>query len=255
MIPIDQRRRGTFRLATVATALIFALGLVTLTPHAAMAQTNTPIVYPAQGQSTQQQSQDEAQCRTWAQEQTGFNPYRGAPTYSSSSGGDGGSSGRRARRAARRGRRRDRRRCSARVAIGAGVGATVGAVPAARQPAADEAAQQQATAQYKPAGHGQPSAACLRHLHAGPRLFGELSGGLSRQSLTSDSTKVVMPGLDPGIHSAGHRAFVVETEPCRTPRPAAASHAAAGVAAEIAGSSPAMTHIRADPDCMTRSAA
>jgi hypothetical protein len=33
-----------------------------------------PIVYPARGQSAQQQSQDEAQCDTWAKQTTGIDP-------------------------------------------------------------------------------------------------------------------------------------------------------------------------------------
>jgi hypothetical protein len=41
-------------------------------PFAAEAQ--QPIVYPARGQSTQQQSQDEAQCSAWAKHSTGIDP-------------------------------------------------------------------------------------------------------------------------------------------------------------------------------------
>ena len=147
MNPIDNRRRGSVRLATVATAL--ALGLSALTPHAATAQTSTPIVYPAQGQSTQKQSQDEAECRNWAQQQTGFNPYQAAAHYGGRSGGDGeiiqgaargallgvvgGAIGGDVGKGA---------------AIGAGVGAGVGLFRRRDNNQADAAAQQQATAQY-----------------------------------------------------------------------------------------------------------
>lgn len=38
------------------------------------------MIYPAQGQSTQQQATDEEECRVWAGQQTGFNPAQG-PRY------------------------------------------------------------------------------------------------------------------------------------------------------------------------------
>ncbi len=38
-----------------------------------------PYVYPAKGQSPQQQAQDESQCRTWAQQQTGPPPAAPPP--------------------------------------------------------------------------------------------------------------------------------------------------------------------------------
>jgi hypothetical protein len=41
---------------------------------AGTAQAQKPIVYPAQGQSMQQQSQDEAQCSAWARQSTGIDP-------------------------------------------------------------------------------------------------------------------------------------------------------------------------------------
>ncbi len=45
---------------------------VLLCAFAAAAQ--MPIVYPARGQSAQQQSQDEAQCAAWAKQSTGIDP-------------------------------------------------------------------------------------------------------------------------------------------------------------------------------------
>ena len=45
---------------------------VLLCAFAAAAQ--RPIVYPARGQSAQQQSQDEAQCSAWAKQSTGIDP-------------------------------------------------------------------------------------------------------------------------------------------------------------------------------------
>jgi len=45
---------------------------------------NAPIIYPANGQSMEQQGADEAQCRGWAQQQTGVSPYSAPPEYYSS---------------------------------------------------------------------------------------------------------------------------------------------------------------------------
>jgi hypothetical protein len=41
---------------------------------ACTAAAQQPIVYPAKGQSAQQQSQDDAQCYTWAKQTTGIDP-------------------------------------------------------------------------------------------------------------------------------------------------------------------------------------
>ena len=136
------------RLAAIAIALALAAGCATLAPEAATAQTNQPIVYPAQGQSTQQQSQDEAQCRQWAQEQTGFNPWQSAPTYS------GGSSGGEVIQGAGRGALMGLvggaivGEAGRGAALGAGVGATAGLFQRRDNRQADSASQQQAVAQY-----------------------------------------------------------------------------------------------------------
>lgn len=52
------------RMAIAATAL----------PLAAAASAQQPIIYPAQGQSPQQQSIDEGQCYEWAKQTTGIDP-------------------------------------------------------------------------------------------------------------------------------------------------------------------------------------
>jgi hypothetical protein len=61
------RRRGVVR------ALQLFVGMATLA-WAWTAAAQKPIVYPARGQSAQQQSQDEAQCDTWAKHTTGIDP-------------------------------------------------------------------------------------------------------------------------------------------------------------------------------------
>ncbi len=55
-------------------AWVLALGVVLIAP--ALAQ---QFVYPAKGQSPQQQKSDEAACYQWAVQQTGFDPAKAAP--------------------------------------------------------------------------------------------------------------------------------------------------------------------------------
>ena len=136
-----------FGLAFIAGAL--ALGLLGFAPGDADAQNSQPIVYPSQGQSSQQQSQDEAQCRQWAQEQTGFNPWQAPPTASGGSSG-GGEVIQGAGRGALMGLVGGAivGEAGKGAAVGAGLGATAGLFRRRDNQQADSAAQQQATAQY-----------------------------------------------------------------------------------------------------------
>ena len=61
------RRRGMLR----AIRLFFGMAALSWACTAAAQQ---PIVYPARGQNAQQQSQDDAQCYTWARQSTGIDP-------------------------------------------------------------------------------------------------------------------------------------------------------------------------------------
>jgi len=124
----------------------------------------TPIVYPANGQSNEQQAQDEGECRGWAQQQTGFNPNSG-PAYVGRSdtsgqvlrgaaggaalGAIGGAIGGNAGKGA---------------AIGAGVGGGAGLLRKGSQRRADDRAQQQANAQYNQqlATYNRAFATCMR---------------------------------------------------------------------------------------------
>jgi hypothetical protein len=63
---------------TLRVAIVCALAC--LEAGSALAQ-SAPIIYPANGQSLDQQAQDEAACRTWAQQQTGMYPGQAAPNY------------------------------------------------------------------------------------------------------------------------------------------------------------------------------
>ena len=152
-------RRGRFIGLLMCCVVLLATGQM----ETAQAQ-SMPIIYPSQGQSVQQQTEDESQCRSWAQQQTGFNPLQGAPTVSTTqSGGQvvrgaaggallgavGGAIGGSA---------------SSGAAIGAGVGATAGLLRRGSQNASQQQAQQQATAQYneKLALYNRTFATCMQ---------------------------------------------------------------------------------------------
>jgi len=53
-----------------------------------VAAQQAPFVYPAQGQSVSDQAADEGHCRSFAQQQTGFNPSQGPAYYSDTTGGE-----------------------------------------------------------------------------------------------------------------------------------------------------------------------
>nr|WP_298689845.1 glycine zipper family protein [uncultured Dongia sp.] len=116
---------------------------------AALAQ--APISYPGAGQSLEQQAKDEAECRSWATQQTGVYPYQAPPQYYGNSyapsgnivrgaaggamlgavgGAIGGDTGKGA-------------------AIGAGVGATAGLLKNGRERRNQARANDQAAAQYQ----------------------------------------------------------------------------------------------------------
>ena len=152
----------TLRAALVGTA--FAVAAVVTGSHVATAQ-SAPIIYPSQGQSIDQQADDEASCRSWSQQQTGFNPTQGPIYYggSSSGGGEvmrgaaggaalgaiggliGGNTGKGAK-------------------IGAGVGAASGLMRKNRKKRANQQAQQQAVNQYNQqlAGYNRAFGACMQ---------------------------------------------------------------------------------------------
>ena len=80
---------------------------------ACTAEAQKPIVYPAKGQSAQQQSQDDAQCDAWAKQSTGIDPAVVASTPPPQQTGPAAGGGQRVRGAAggqRAGRRSGRSR-------------------------------------------------------------------------------------------------------------------------------------------------
>ncbi|MFZ4535494.1 hypothetical protein [Propionivibrio sp.] len=122
-------------------------------------------VYPAKGQSAQQQKSDEANCYSWAVQQSGFDPAKPPPAQAAAqpattaTGTTPGAGARGAARGAIVG-----------SALGgdAGTGAAVGAVAARGQSRRQNAAtaqqgqqQQQAATQQQQASFGKARAACL----------------------------------------------------------------------------------------------
>jgi hypothetical protein len=116
-----------------------------------IAEAQKPVVYPAKGQSVQQQSQDDAQCFAWAKQSTGIDPAVVASSPPPQQTGPAVGGGQRARGAARG--------AAGGAAIGAiagdagkgaAAGAVVGTMAGGRRARQDQAAQnQQAQAQQQ----------------------------------------------------------------------------------------------------------
>ena len=111
-------------------------------------------VYPAKGQTPQQQQKDQADCHGWAMQQSGVNPGAMAPPPSGPTGQVARTAGRGAAVGAVGGAIGGNAGKGA--AIGAATGALVGGMRRADQRRAAEQAQSQASAEY-----GRAYAACL----------------------------------------------------------------------------------------------
>lgn len=146
--PITEMPGQRKRRAPRVTSSVLAISMLLLTlaaPFEAKAQ--NVIVYPAQGQTLEQQAGDEGECRSWAQNQTGYGV--GAPQghTGASIGPQGEVVGKAARGAAlgavggliagKAGKG---------AAIGAGVGATAGLFGRRKRMRQEEAAAQEAQA-------------------------------------------------------------------------------------------------------------
>lgn len=115
-------------------------------------------VFPAKGQSPQQQQNDEAACYSWAVQQTGVDPAKQQPAAKPATTASGTTPGAGARGAVRG------------AVVGeivggdAGTGAAVGAAAARGQSRRQNAAtqqQQQGASQQQQAAFGKARAACL----------------------------------------------------------------------------------------------
>jgi hypothetical protein len=134
----------------MSRAMQLFLGMAILL-FACVAAAQKPIVYPAKGQSAQQQGQDEAQCYAWAKQSTGIDPAAVASSPPPQQTGPAVGGGQRVRGAARG--------AAGGAAIGAiagdagkgaAAGAVVGTMAGGRRSRQDQAAQnQQAQAQQQ----------------------------------------------------------------------------------------------------------
>ncbi len=152
-------------LRAALVGIAFTVAAVVTGSHVGTAQ-SAPIIYPSQGQSIDQQAADEAACRSWSQQQTGFNPAQG-PVYYGSSGSSGGEvMGGAARGAALGaiGGAISGGKAGKGAKIGAGVGAAAGLMRKNRRRRADQQAQQQAVNQYNQqfAGYNRAFGACMQ---------------------------------------------------------------------------------------------
>lgn len=67
-----------------------AIAIITFFVSTPIASAQQLLIYPAGGQSAQQQATDEAECRAWATQQTGFDPAAGpAPSTAAAPSGGG----------------------------------------------------------------------------------------------------------------------------------------------------------------------
>jgi hypothetical protein len=132
--------------------IVFGLGLAAACVAQALAQ---QIVYPAKGQTAEQQKSDEAACYSWAVQQTGFDPAKPPPAAAApaqpktATGTTPGAGARGAARGAVVGEI---------VADDAKSGAAVGAVAARGQSRRQNAQQAQATQQQQTAATQQQQA-------------------------------------------------------------------------------------------------
>ena len=126
------------RLGLVVVPMVMAV-----LPGAALAQS---YVYPAKGQTPQQQQQDQAQCQGWAMQQSGVNPAAPPPPPSGRSGQVAGTAARGAAVGAVGGAIGGNAGKGA--AIGAATGALVGGMRRRDERRTAEAAQTQATDAY-----------------------------------------------------------------------------------------------------------
>ena len=129
--------------------LVLQLVSLALTVPAAAAQ--QPIVYPAKGQSAQQQKKDDAECYAWAKQTTGIDPAVVASSPPPQDTGPATGGGQRVRGAARGALGGAAIGAIAGDAgTGAGVGAVVGTMAGGRQARQQQAAQnQQSVAQQQ----------------------------------------------------------------------------------------------------------
>ena len=133
---------------------LLALDLAS-TAHAQSA----PIVYPAAGQSMEQQGRDESECRNWATQQTGVYPNQAPPAYYGNSSQQGAPVARGAARGAVVGEV-----VGGDAGKGAAVGATAGVIRKNQARRQEAQINEQAAAQYQAdvGRYNQAFAVCMQ---------------------------------------------------------------------------------------------
>jgi len=155
-------KRALYRNFAAALAILFTGFEI----GAAIAQ-SAPIVYPSGGQSLDKQAQDEAACRSWAQQQTGMYPGQSVPEYY---GNPYANEGAPVLRGAARGAALGAvggaiaGDAGKGAAIGAGVGGTAGLLRRNRERRAEANYNQQAQVEYQQdmSRYNQAFAACMQ---------------------------------------------------------------------------------------------
>jgi len=134
------------------TRMVIAASALSLV---ALADAQQPIIYPAQGQSPQQQSMDEGQCYQWAKQTTGIDPVALAATPPQQQQASGGAVVGGVAKGAIAGN----------AGKGAGIGAVVGLMGGMRQSrtqAAEANQQAQSSRQQQLATYYRAQSACLQ---------------------------------------------------------------------------------------------
>ena len=149
--------------AGVLLACVLWLGGIVVEISTAQAQ---PYIYPAQGQSKEQQGKDEFECHQWAVEQTGFDPTKPPPATDPSSQPSRGGAVRGAAGGAALGAIGGAIAGDAGkgAAIGAAVGGAGGAMRQGRQNRQAQEQQEQAKQAYQQTldGYNRAKAVCLQ---------------------------------------------------------------------------------------------
>jgi hypothetical protein len=120
---------------------------------------SAPIVYPAAGQSMDQQGRDESECRNWATQQTGVYPNQAPPAYYGNSSQQGAPVARGAARGAVVGEV-----VGGDAGKGAAVGATAGVIRKNQARRQEAQITEQAAAQYQAdvGRYNQAFAVCMQ---------------------------------------------------------------------------------------------
>ena len=150
----------TFTLSlSMSVGALCVAGLLALDLASTAHAQSAPIVYPAAGQSMEQQGRDESECRNWATQQTGVYPNQAPPAYYGNSSQQGAPVARGAARGAVVGEA-----VGGDAGKGAAVGATAGVIRKNQARRQEAQINEQAAAQYQAdvGRYNQAFAVCMQ---------------------------------------------------------------------------------------------